>query len=50
MQDHAPLIALLAEKQEITMELLDGSMKTVPLNAGIIEVNRNSVTIVVTHE
>jgi F0F1-type ATP synthase epsilon subunit len=47
---HAPLIALLAEKQEITIELQDGAVRLLPIKAGIVQVDRQSVTILVTHE
>lgn len=49
-QGHAPLIAVLAQKQEITMGFADGTFRLQRLESGIVQVDRNQVTIVITHE
>ncbi len=47
---HAPMIVLLAPNKELSMELLDGSLTLMTLAGGILEVNRTSITLILTHE
>ncbi len=47
---HAPMVVLLAHNKEITMELEDGSTTLMTIVGGILEVTRDSLTLILTHE
>jgi len=47
---HAPLITSLANKKDLTIGLYDGTQKVIKVTDGILEVNRDSATILLTHE
>lgn len=50
LEGHAPLIATIEENREITVELQDGSVTVMTTSGGILEVNRDSVTLLLTRE
>lgn len=50
MPGHAPMVVLLAHNKEITMELKDGSTTLMTIVGGILEVTRDSLTLILTHE
>ena len=50
MPGHAPMVVLLAHNKEITMELEDGSTTLMTIVGGILEVTRDSLTLILTHE
>ncbi len=50
MPGHMPMVVLLAENKEITMELEDGSTTLMTIVGGILEVTRNTLTLILTHE
>lgn len=47
---HAPMILILAENKEITMGFKDGSTTVMTIYGGILQVERTSLTILLTHE
>ena len=50
MPGHTPMVVLLAENKEITMELEDGSTTLMTIVGGVLEVTRNTLTLILTHE
>ena len=47
---HAPTIVILAVNKEISIGLKDNSTTLMTIAGGILEINRNSATILLTHE
>ncbi len=47
---HAPMIVILAPNKELTMELHDGSLTVMTVAGGILEVQRTTLTLILTHE
>lgn len=45
---HMPMIVLLTPNQELTMELLDGSVTLMSITGGILEITRTAVTLLIT--
>lgn len=50
MPGHAPLVAQLAAKKNLVIGLEDGTQKIINVNDGILEVNRDTATILLTNE
>ncbi len=49
-EGHAPAIIILALNKELTMELENGTTTVMTISGGILEVTRNSATLIMTHE
>lgn len=47
---HAPLIVVAAPNKELTIELSDGSVTMMSIAGGILEVNRTTALLLLTHE
>lgn len=47
---HAPLITVIENSKELTIELHDGSVTVMTVNDAILEVNRDYVTLLLTQE
>jgi len=47
---HAPIITSLASNKELIIGLPDGTQKIIKVADGVLEVNRDTATILLTHE
>lgn len=47
---HEPMIVMLAQNKELSMELTDGSNTILTIAGGILEITRDKVTLLLTHE
>lgn len=47
---HAPMVILLAEHKELIVELLDSTQTIMTIAGGILQVTRNSITLLISHE
>lgn len=47
---HVPTIVTLTPGKEITLGLEDGTTVSLPVEGGILEVDRNQATLIITHE
>ncbi|CDK30767.1 F0F1-type ATP synthase epsilon subunit [Candidatus Babela massiliensis] len=47
---HAPIIVILAPNKELSLGLQDGSTTIMTVAGGILEVNRNTATLLLTNE
>ena len=47
---HAPIIVILAPNKELSLGLKDGSTTIMTVAGGILEVNRNTATLLLTNE
>ena len=45
---HAPTIIVLLPNKELSLELADGSTTIMTISEGVLEVNRNSATLLLT--
>lgn len=50
MPGHAPMVALLAPNKELSIELWDCTRTLMTIAGGILEITREAVTLVITHE
>lgn len=49
-KEHMPMIVFLNEKEKIQVKLHDNSIIDLPLYGGIVKIDRDHVTLIVTHE
>jgi F0F1-type ATP synthase epsilon subunit len=50
MPEHEPIIVLLAPNKELSIELWDCTRTIMTIAGGILEVSRNAITLIITHE
>ena len=50
MPGHTPMIILLAPNKELSIELWDCTRTLMTIAGGILEVTRNAITLIITHE
>lgn len=50
MPEHEPLVVLLAPNKELSIELWDCTRSIMTIAGGILEVTRNAITLIITHE
>ncbi len=50
MPGHTPMVILLAPNKELSLELWDCTRTIMTIAGGILEVTRNAVTLIITHE
>lgn len=50
MPGHTPIIIALASNKDLTIGLEDGTQKIIKITDGVLEVNRDTATVLLTHE
>jgi F0F1-type ATP synthase epsilon subunit len=50
MPEHEPIIVLLAPNKELSIEHWDCTRTIMTIAGGILEVTRNAITLIITHE
>ena len=50
MLGHAPMVVLLAPNKELSLEMEDCTRTIMTLAGGILEITRNAITLIITHE
>ncbi len=50
MPGHTPMVVLLAPNKELSIELWDCTRTVMTIAGGILEITRNTITLLITHE
>ncbi len=50
MPGHAPMVILLAQNKELAIEQWDCTRTVMTIASGILQVTRNVITLIITHE